>query len=113
MALLPPPGVEDLVQAPMAISMKRNIPFLQLMNLIEQFLRIQFVFVFECAKLFGTGAEGYIACCKCDKNRVNSCFFVLARGFCRGGSGYYLAPCNFLKRSLAVPVSIGFASRSL
>ena len=44
MALVPPPpDVLDLEQAPMAMSMKRNIPFLQLMILVEILLRIQFV----------------------------------------------------------------------
>ena len=75
MALVPPPpDVLDLEQAPVAMSMKRNIPFLQLLILIEQFLRIQLIFDFECAKLFWVGPEGYIACCKSHKNRVRCNF---------------------------------------
>ena len=48
-------GVEDLVQAPMATSIERSIPFLQLRNLVESFLRIQFFLFLNAQSYFGLG----------------------------------------------------------
>ena len=94
----PPPDVEDLVHAPMAISMQRNIPFLQLINLVERFLRIQLFFLF-------LDAQSYLGLGRRDISHVANAIRIVSilafrgdEGFCRGGDWVLFGPLQFFKQ---------------